>query len=93
MMNPHRKLRGEECLCTTCGWFFSGERSFDAHRTGPYGDPANPRRCKTGAEMTAPKPKAALAFDAAKDHWGSAIKNDFWARQRAKTATKVPSVG
>ena len=37
--------------CGACGRLFGGLKAFDAHRTGEFMNPANPRRCRSDAEM------------------------------------------
>ena len=39
--------------CPTCRSLFTGMDTFDRHRTGAFGEPLNPRRCMTNAEMIA----------------------------------------
>lgn len=43
------KLTGNRCQCTGCGEVFTCERTFDAHRRGPYSE----RLCLTADEMLA----------------------------------------
>ena len=47
------RLNGERNQCGTCGHFFTGTKSFDRHRTGPWGKQGVPskRRCLTIPEM------------------------------------------
>lgn len=45
------RLTGARCQCTVCGLGFGGERAFDRHRIGEFGQ--SDRRCLTAAEMGA----------------------------------------
>ncbi len=46
-------LRGNRCLCRTCGERFNSSAAFDAHRTGSFDlyAPHYGRRCLTVSEM------------------------------------------
>lgn len=37
--------------CGKCDRVFGGITAFERHRTGTFGDPTDPRRCRTRAEM------------------------------------------
>ena len=41
-------LRGDHCLCVTCGEHFNSTAAFDKHRTGRHG---KDRRCLTEPEI------------------------------------------
>ncbi|MGF6839881.1 hypothetical protein QF001_003748 [Paraburkholderia youngii] len=50
-----RRLTGDRNQCPSCGEYFNSTSAFDAHRTGPYGTPADPvahRHCLSIDEMT-----------------------------------------
>jgi hypothetical protein len=69
--NGYRQKRhptGNQCLCSACGLMFTGESSFDEHRTGQYAGPTkeNSRRCLTPAELTK---IGKLVYDAGRDIW------------------------
>jgi hypothetical protein len=44
-----RKLTGDHNQCQACFEYFNSTHSFDAHRTGPYGN--HKRRCLSPSEM------------------------------------------
>jgi hypothetical protein len=46
-------LRGDRNQCPTCLELFNSTFAFDLHRTGPYGNPKQPRRCLSEVEMAA----------------------------------------
>ena len=50
-----KTLRGDRCLCRTCGEYFNSTFAFDKHRVGKHDLAASHfgRRCLTEAEMTA----------------------------------------
>jgi len=55
MKSSNVGLRGNRCLCRTCGERFNSCAAFDAHRTGSFdlNPPHYGRRCLTVAEMVA----------------------------------------
>jgi hypothetical protein len=67
-----RTLRGDRCLCRTCGEYFNSTAAFDKHRVGPYDlkAPHYGRRCRTPDEMRAagmaPNPDGWWTTDARK---------------------------
>jgi hypothetical protein len=77
-------LRGDRCLCRTCGEYFNSTRAFDKHRFGDWGM----RRCRT------PDVMEALGMSKnAKGFWITSKHSDSAIAQRRSSRVKADPLG